>query len=61
MITFSKLMLSLSLLFTGLTLLGFIKPWYVLWWASHQNRLKVLAYYAVPACLAWLVYVYLVV
>ena len=38
-------------LFGALLVAGLIQPWWVLWWMSHQNRLKVLKYYGVP----WLV------
>lgn len=34
-----------------LLLAGLIQPWWVLWWMSHQNRVKVLKYYGVP----WLI------
>jgi len=35
-------------LFSALLLAGLIQPWWVLWWMSHQNRIKVLKYYGVP-------------
>jgi len=31
-----------------LTLAGLYKPWWVLWWMSHQNRKKVLQLYGIP-------------
>ena len=40
-----------QILFYGFSLLliaGLIQPWWVLWWMSHQNRMKVLKYYGVP-------------
>lgn len=39
MLFFSALMLAL--------LAGLIQPWWVLWWTSHQNRVKVLKYYGI--------------
>jgi len=34
-------------LFLGITLLGMIKPWWVLWFLDYKNRLSVLKYYGV--------------
>ena len=32
-------------IFLGITLLGMIKPWWVLWFLDFKNRLSVLRYY----------------
>jgi len=31
-----------------LTLLGLIRPWWVLWWHATSYRMKVLRYYGLP-------------
>jgi hypothetical protein len=31
--------------FLGITFLGMIKPWWVLWFLDYKNRLSVLKYY----------------
>ena len=43
--TLKLIILILMFIFLLFTLLGMVKPWYVLWWLDHQNRLKVLKYY----------------
>lgn len=37
--------------FLAITLLGMIKPWWVLWFLDFKNRLTVLRYYGVIALL----------
>jgi len=41
--------------FLSITFLGFIKPWWVLWFLDFHNRLAVLRYYGVIAMLLGLV------
>jgi len=40
--------------FIILLMIGLYRPWIVLWWLDHQNRLKVIRYYGAAALIALL-------
>lgn len=50
------LILALAIVFSIATFAGMVRPWYVLWWMSHQNRMKVLTYYGLPSLLLWVLW-----
>ncbi len=39
--------------------LGLYRPWWVLWWLSVQNRLKVIVFYGGGALVIWLVRIFI--
>ncbi|MDH3708401.1 MAG: hypothetical protein OER04_00860 [Cyclobacteriaceae bacterium] len=41
----ASLLIVAILIFAIFTILGLIRPWWVLWWSALANRRKVLRYY----------------
>jgi hypothetical protein len=54
MATITAILFNISYLLLGITLIGFFKPWWVLWWSDFINREKILKIYFFPALLMML-------
>lgn len=50
------ILFAMAIFFSMLTLVGMIKPWWVMWWCDEAYRFKVLSWYGVPALLAWAIW-----